>query len=117
GVIDLLGWEQGPFVLGMSGLPAALPLVLTGWRRWRWWLDDVGGRRLGGSRGVLAGGGELLLEASHGGLQLLQLSTLLLQLRLQALALGTGSGCCFGHALCTTLRLSLRLDGVVNAHT
>jgi hypothetical protein len=101
---DLLDGEQGALVPGMSGLAATLALVLSRRRR-RGRLDDVGRGRLGGSRGVLACCSQLLLEASHGSLQLLQLSalclqlgTLLFHLRLQALAPGTGIRCCFCHA-------------------
>lgn len=96
--------EQRPFVFGMSGLAAALAFRLSGrwWRRR--WFDDVRRRRLGGSRGTLAGGGELLPETKDGSLQrlqlralLFQLSALLLELRLQTPAVGTGLCCCFGH--------------------
>jgi hypothetical protein len=60
--VDGLGREGDAFVLGMAGLPADAALVLA----LRWWrlgrLDDVGGRGLGGGRGVLARRGELLAE-------------------------------------------------------
>jgi len=95
----LLVREKGALVLGMSGLAAAAALVLAGrrWRRRR--LDDVRRRRLGGGRGVLAGRRQLLLKPSHHGLQLLQLSALLIQLCLQTLAAGTGGYGHFAHAL------------------
>ena len=114
-LVDLLVWEEGAFVFGMTGLAPALAFVLA--RRWRRWrrLDDVRRRRLGGTRGVLAGSGELLRQTSHAGLHLLQLRALLLQLRLQPLASGTGSRCCFCHAL---VLLPVRLSGyqAVNAY-
>jgi hypothetical protein len=58
--VDGLGWKGGAFVLGMDGLSADPAFVLAlGW--WRLgWLDDVGGRGLGGGGGVLASRGELL---------------------------------------------------------
>jgi len=60
--VDGLGREGGAPVLGMAGLPADAALVLA-LRRWRLGrLDDVGGRRLGRRRGVLARRGELLAE-------------------------------------------------------
>src|SRR5512132_38975 len=59
--VDRRRREGGAFVLGMSGLSADSALVLALWRWGLGRLDDVGGRRLGGGRGVLAGGRELLL--------------------------------------------------------
>ena len=60
--VDGLGPEGGPLVLGMAGLAADAASVLA-LGRWRLgWLDDVGGRGLGGGRGVLARGGELLAQ-------------------------------------------------------
>ena len=122
-LIDLLRGEQGAFVLGMARLAAAMAFVLAGRRRRRGRLDDVRRGRLGGSRGVLAGGGELLLQTSHRGLQLLQLSAmplyldaLLLQLCLQPLASGTGVRCCFCHALIHT-RVCLTSQQAVNSDT
>src|SRR3954471_17831794 len=60
--VEGLGWEGDALVLGMAGLAADAALVLA----LRWWrlgrLDDVGGRWLGGGRGVLAGRGELPAE-------------------------------------------------------
>src|SRR5208283_4638101 len=53
--------EQVTQVLLMAWLPAALALfAIFAWRLGR--LDDVGGRRLGGSRRILAGRGQLLLQ-------------------------------------------------------
>ena len=58
--VDGLGRESGAFVLGMAGLAADAASVLA-FGRWRLGrLDDVGGRGLGGGRGVLASRGELL---------------------------------------------------------
>jgi hypothetical protein len=60
--VDGLGREGGSLVLGMAGLPADAASVLA-LRRWRLGrLDDVGGRGLGGGRGVLACRGELLAQ-------------------------------------------------------
>src|SRR3954452_19829483 len=60
--VDGLGREGDALVLGVAGLPADAALVLA-LRRWRLgWLDDVGGRGLGGGGGVLARRGELLAE-------------------------------------------------------
>src|SRR4051794_25385843 len=61
--VEGLGREGGAFVLGMAGLPAdATPVLALRRRLGR--LDDVGGRWLGGGRGVLARRGELLAELS-----------------------------------------------------
>ena len=60
--VDGLGREGDAFVLGMPGLLARLTSVLA-FGRWRLGrLDDVGGRGLGGGRGVLACRGELLAQ-------------------------------------------------------
>ena len=50
--VEGLGREGGALVLGMAGLPADAAFVLS--LRWRRLgrLDDVGGRGLGGGRGV-----------------------------------------------------------------
>src|SRR5205823_1448842 len=59
---DGLGREGGPLVLGVAGLAADAASVLAS-GRWRLgWLDDVGGRRLGGGRGILPRRGELLAQ-------------------------------------------------------
>src|ERR1700689_4243538 len=47
--------DQTPFVFGVSGLSADVAVVLSGRRLGFGRLDDVGGGRLGGGRGVLAG--------------------------------------------------------------
>src|SRR5918998_6272391 len=60
--VEGLGREGGSLVLGMAGLAADAAPVLSLRRRRLGWLDDVGGRWLGGGRGVLARGGELLPE-------------------------------------------------------
>ena len=52
---------------------------------------------LGGSRGILACGSQLLLETGDRSLHLLQQDTLRVQLRLQLLASGTKDRTCFGH--------------------
>src|SRR4051795_9116272 len=61
--VDGLGREGGSLVLGMAGLPADPASVLARgrWRLGR--LDDVGGRGLGGGRGVLAGRSQLLTQS------------------------------------------------------
>ena len=57
-----LGREGDALVLGVAGLAADAASVLA-LRRWRLGrLDDVGGRGLGGGRGVLARRGELPAE-------------------------------------------------------
>jgi hypothetical protein len=95
--VDLLSSEQGAFVPGMARLATGFAFILSSSQR-RLWLDDVRGRWFGGSGRVFAGGGELLLQTSHGRLQLLELCTLLLELRSQLLAPGTGIRRCFCHA-------------------
>src|SRR3954464_6908160 len=60
--VDGLGREGGTLVLGMAGLAADAAPVLSLRRRRLGRLDDVGGRWLGGGRGILARGGELLAE-------------------------------------------------------
>jgi hypothetical protein len=85
GLIDQFLRKQSAFVLGMARLTPLRTtrlLLIGGLGR----LDDVGGRRLGRSRGVLARAGQLFLETRHGGLQRVQLDLLSLQLLLQALA-------------------------------
>jgi hypothetical protein len=96
--IDLVSGEKGAFVDGMTRLATRFAFVLSRRRRW---LDDVRRWRLGGSRGIFASGSELLLQTSHGSLQLLELL-------LQPLASGTGIRCCFGHA---TVLFSACLSG------
>jgi hypothetical protein len=98
--VDLISGEKGAFVPGMAWLATPLAFVLSS-RPGRRWLDDVRRGRLGGSRGVFPRGGELLLQTSHGSLQLLELL-------LQPLASGTGVRCCFGHA---TVLFSACLSG------
>ena len=58
--VDGLGREGDSPVLGMAGLAADAASVLAFWRRRLGRLDEIGGRRLGGGRGVLASRGELL---------------------------------------------------------
>src|SRR3954462_15297150 len=60
--VDGLGREGDAFVFGVAGLAADAAAVLS--LRWRRLgrLDDVGGRGLGGGRGVLARRGELLAQ-------------------------------------------------------
>jgi hypothetical protein len=95
--IDLFRAEQGTFVQGMTRLATGLAFIPSRSQR-RGRLDDVRRGRFGGSRGVFARGGELLLQTSHGSLQPLELQALLLELRLQPLASGTGIRRCFCHA-------------------
>src|SRR5436305_1002699 len=70
---QLLGRQQGTFVLGVAELPPRWTggLVQRGWRCGG--LDDVRGRWFGGSRGVLPCRGQLLLQFADGLLHLLQL--------------------------------------------
>jgi hypothetical protein len=58
--VDGLGREGGALVLGMAGLAADATPLLALWRRGLGRLDEIGGRGLGGGRGVLASHGELL---------------------------------------------------------
>ena len=97
-VVDQVGGEQRPLVPGVAWLSASgTGRLLGGECLGR--LDDVRGRRLGGGRGILAGRGQLLLEACHGGLQSLDLAVLGIDLHLQALTSRTGGGCLSCHAL------------------
>jgi hypothetical protein len=88
--IDLVSGEQGAFVQGMARLATGFAFVPSS-RQSRGRLDDVRRGGLGGSRGVFPRGGELLLQTSHGRLQLLEL-------HLQPLASDTGIHGGFGHA-------------------
>ena len=90
--LDVLRLKEGPLVWDMTRLSACGTWRWLSWDGWLGGLDDVGGRGLGGSRGVLACGRELLLELGYGRLQSVEL-------RLQALASRTGGGYFFGHAL------------------
>ena len=67
--VDGLGWERIPFVFRVSGLATDFAFCLPFWGRRLGRLDDVGRRRLGRRRGILAGRRELLLEPRHGGLK------------------------------------------------
>src|SRR5689334_15173138 len=60
--VDRFGWEGGAFVLGVARLSADAASLLTLRRLRLGRLDDVGGRRLGGGRGILPRRGELLLK-------------------------------------------------------
>jgi hypothetical protein len=95
---ELFERDQASFVFGMSGLSADVSLVLTGRRLGFGRLDDVGRRRFGGSRGVLAGSGQLCLELSDRGLELGNGYRQRIDLRLQAGAVGTGCGGVVLHA-------------------
>ena len=90
--VDLLRREGGALVLGMSGLAADLALLLALGRLRLGRLDEVRRGRLGGGRGVLAGGGQLPLQLRDGSLQVGYRRTQRIQLRLQPLAVGTGGG-------------------------
>ena len=52
-----LGWEGDPLVRGVPRLAAGPAPLLSGGRRRLGGLDEVGGRRLGRGRGILAGRG------------------------------------------------------------
>ena len=67
--VDRLGREGVSLVLGVSGLATDPASLLTLRRRRLGRLDDVGGRGLGGGRGILPRRGELLLETRDGGLE------------------------------------------------
>ena len=84
-----LGREGDPLVRGVSRLAAGLAPLLAGWRLRLGGLDDVGGGRLGGVRGILAGRGELLLQLVDGGLESVELGAQGIDLGLQPLAIGT----------------------------
>jgi hypothetical protein len=89
--VDGLGREGGPLVLGMAGLAADAAFVLAFWR-WRLGgLDDVGGRGLGGVRGVLACRGELLGQLGDDLLEGGEFRLEGIDSRLQANTIGTGS--------------------------
>src|SRR3954468_5913450 len=77
-------------VLGVPRLAAGVAPLLARGRRGLGRLDDVGGGRLGGGRGVLARGGELRVQLGHGGLEPGHRRGQGIDLRLQALAVGTG---------------------------
>ena len=101
---ELLERDQTPFVFGVSGLSADVAVVLSGRRLGFGRLDDVGGGRLGGGRGVLAGSRQLRLELCDGGLELGNGRRQRIDLRLQAGAVGTGSGGFVSHAAQPILR-------------
>ena len=88
-VVICSGGKQGAFVLGMTGLSAKATFGLSGGKRGRRRLDDIGRGWLGRGGRVLARGGELGLESGDGGLQRLDLKTLGVQLRLQAFPVRT----------------------------
>jgi hypothetical protein len=67
--IDQFRREGVAFVLGVTGLPADSPSLLTFWRCRLGRLDDVGGRWLGGSRRILPRRSQFFLETSDGGLE------------------------------------------------
>src|SRR5262249_53193734 len=77
--LDLPRWERNALVLGMADLAAwRTRAAVLGQRRTRR-LDDVGRGRLGGSGGVFACCGQLLLQTLDSSLQLLHLHTTVLQ--------------------------------------
>ena len=87
---ELFGREQGPLMMRMPGLAARRALGVAVGRGRLGGLDDVGGRRFGRGRGVLAGLGQLFLELEDSELQGGELGTEVLQLLLQLLAIATG---------------------------
>ena len=82
--VDRFRREGIAFVLGVTRLSADAASILTLRRLRLGRLDDVGGRRLGGGRGVLPCGGKLRLETCDDGLERLQPRLLGIQHRLQA---------------------------------
>ena len=84
------GREQGTLMLGMTGLPTAGAGCFLVGGRGLGRLDDVRRRGLGRSRGVLVGSSKPFLKLSDSRFQLVDLSTLGLELSLQAPATRTG---------------------------
>ena len=78
--VDLFWREQNTFVLGVSGLTADAALIPSlGWRRLGRF-DDIRGRGLGRSRGVLPRRSELCLQLRDGAIEDIKLRLLRLQL-------------------------------------
>jgi hypothetical protein len=84
------GREEGALVGWVSGLSAGLASGLSGRRLQLGGLDDIGRRRLGGSRGILARRSELPLQLVDGVLECIMLGAQGIDFRLQPLAIGTG---------------------------
>ena len=67
--LNLFGRKRRAFLFGMAGLAAGRPGAGISSAFRAGWLDEVRGRRLGGSGGVLACRGQLLLQVQDPGLQ------------------------------------------------
>ena len=112
---DLIAWEEGTSMPGVSRLSTGRtrPVILAEWGPGG--LNDVRGRGLGGGRGILARRGQLLLKAGNRGAQRFDFDALGVELRLEALALGTGGGVCYCHAP-VLLPLCLSVSAPVNGY-
>jgi hypothetical protein len=88
--VEQFGGKELPQVTRMAGLAAAPAFAGAVGRRGLGRLNQIGGRRLGGGRGIFAGLRQLFLELDHRGLQGVEAGLQLVQLRSQALTARTG---------------------------
>ena len=93
--------SRGTKLRSCLGCPGCPPMWRLSCPAGAW---GVGGGRLGGGRGVLAGRRQLRLELCDGGLELGNGRRQRIDLRLQAGAVGTGSGVFVSHAAQPILR-------------